>query len=65
MTTGRKTTFDERIEIVQYCIAHDHNYAETDNTTLKIISNITVTLSAAVFFVQLAQKLTEIAVALL
>ena len=29
MTTGRKTTFDERIEIVQYCIAHDHNYAET------------------------------------
>ena len=38
---------------------------KTDNTTLKIISNITVTLSAAVFFVQLAQKLTEIAVALL
>ena len=29
MTTGRKTTFDERLEIVQYCIAHDHNYAET------------------------------------
>lgn len=29
MTTGRKTTFEERIEIVQYCIAHDHNYAET------------------------------------
>ena len=29
MTKGRKTTFDERIEIVQYCIAHDHNYAET------------------------------------
>lgn len=29
MTQGRKTTFDERIEIVQYCIAHDHNYAET------------------------------------
>jgi transposase-like protein len=29
MTPGRKTTFDERVEIVQYCIAHDHNYAET------------------------------------
>lgn len=29
MTKGRKTTFNERIEIVQYCIAHDHNYAET------------------------------------
>lgn len=29
MTQGRKTTFDERIEIVQYCISHDHNYAET------------------------------------
>ena len=29
MTKGRKTTFDERVEIVQYCIAQDHNYAET------------------------------------
>ena len=29
MTQGRKTTFDERVEIVQYCITHDHNYAET------------------------------------
>lgn len=29
MTKGRKTTFNERIEIVQYCIAHAHNYAET------------------------------------
>ena len=29
MTTGRKTTFEERVEIVQYCIAHDRNYAET------------------------------------
>lgn len=29
MTKGRKTTFDERVDIVQYCIAHDHNYAET------------------------------------
>ena len=29
MTKGRKTTFDERMEIVQYCIAHEHNYAET------------------------------------
>lgn len=29
MTKGRKTTFDERLEIVQYCIAHDLNYVET------------------------------------
>lgn len=29
MTKGRKTTFEERIEIVQYCIAHNHNYVET------------------------------------
>ena len=29
MAKGRKTTFDERVEIVQYCIAHSHNYAET------------------------------------
>ena len=29
MTKGRKTTFEERVEIVQYCIAHDHNYTET------------------------------------
>ena len=28
-TKGRKTTFDERVEIVQYCITHDHNYTET------------------------------------
>ena len=29
MTKGRKATFDERVEIVQYCIAHDPNYAKT------------------------------------
>lgn len=29
MTKGRKTTFDERVEIVKYCISHNHNYAET------------------------------------
>ena len=29
MTRGRKTTFEERVEIVQYCIASNHNYAET------------------------------------
>lgn len=28
MTKGRKTTFEERVEIVQYCIAHDCNYAK-------------------------------------
>jgi hypothetical protein len=29
MDKGRKTTFEERVEIVQYCIAHNHNYAKT------------------------------------
>lgn len=29
MTKGRKTTFDERVEIVRYCLAHDHNYTRT------------------------------------
>ena len=29
MTKGRKTTFEERIEIASYCISHDHNYADT------------------------------------
>ena len=29
MTKGRKTTFEERVEIASYCIFHDHNYAET------------------------------------
>ena len=29
MTKGRKTTFDERAEIVKYCITHDRNYTET------------------------------------
>lgn len=35
MTKGRKTTFEERVEIASYCISLDHNYAETvysDNT---------------------------------
>jgi len=29
MTKGRKTTYDERIEIVKYCIEQQNNYAET------------------------------------
>lgn len=29
MTKGRKTTYEERIEIVEYCIAHRKNYTET------------------------------------
>lgn len=28
MTKGRKTTYDERIKIVQYCIEHENNYAK-------------------------------------
>lgn len=29
MTKGKKTTFEERVEIVQYCITHEHNYEKT------------------------------------
>ncbi|WP_270442006.1 transposase [Acidaminococcus provencensis] len=29
MTKGRKSTFDERVEIVQFCIANAHDYNET------------------------------------
>ncbi len=29
MIKGRKTTYEERIEIVRYCIEHHNNYAET------------------------------------
>ena len=29
MTNGRKTTYEERVEIVRYCIEHQKNYAET------------------------------------
>jgi len=29
MTKGRKTTFEERVVIVEYCIEHDHNYTQT------------------------------------
>lgn len=29
MTKGRKTSFEERIEIVQYCILNNYNYKET------------------------------------
>ena len=29
MTNGRKTTFEERVEIVKYCIEHQKNYAKT------------------------------------
>ena len=29
MTKGRKTTFEERVEIASYCISNDHNYAKT------------------------------------
>lgn len=29
MTKGRKTTFEERVIIVKYCIEHNHNYNQT------------------------------------
>lgn len=31
MTKGRKTTLDERIEIVKYCIEHDNDYVSTSS----------------------------------
>lgn len=49
MTKGRKTTFDERVEIVQYCITHDHNYAETSakyNVSYQQARNYTVKYEA-------------------
>ena len=33
MTKGRKTTFEERVEIVQYCIKHSHNYSCSRNSS--------------------------------
>lgn len=29
MTEGRATTYDEKVEIVKYCIEHQYNYTET------------------------------------
>ncbi|MDT2191773.1 helix-turn-helix domain-containing protein [Paenibacillus larvae] len=29
MTKGRTTTYDEEVEIVRFCIEHQHNYAQT------------------------------------
>lgn len=29
MTKGRKTTYEERVEIVKYCTEHEMNYAQT------------------------------------
>lgn len=29
MTKGRKTTYEERVDIVKYCIEHQNNYADT------------------------------------
>lgn len=34
MTKGRKTTYEERLGIVKYCIEHQNNYAETANKFL-------------------------------
>jgi len=31
MTKGRATTWQERIEIVHYCLAHQHDYQKTAN----------------------------------
>lgn len=43
MTKGRKTTFDERVEIVQYCISHNHNYAETSENIRYLTSRQGIT----------------------
>ena len=34
MTTGRATTYNERIEIVTYCLEHKNNYVETSEKFL-------------------------------
>ncbi|MCO7153689.1 hypothetical protein NIA73_10490 [Anaerobutyricum hallii] len=44
MTKGRKTTFEERVEIVQYCIKHSHNYSETAKNFTFLISRPEVIL---------------------
>lgn len=43
MTKGRKTTFDERVEIVQYCISHNHNYAGTSENIRYLTSRQGIT----------------------
>lgn len=45
MTKGRKTNFDERVEIASYCIEHNHNYnkaAEKYNVSYQQARNYTV-----------------------
>lgn len=45
MTKGRTTTFDERVEIASYCIAHNHNYTEASekfNVSYQQARNYTV-----------------------
>ena len=44
MTKGRKTTFEERVEIVQYCIKHSHNYSEQQKNFTFLISRPEVIL---------------------
>lgn len=40
MTKGRKTPFNERVEMVQYCIAHAHNYGSLSNVVEKYYRKI-------------------------
>ena len=42
MTNGRKTTFDERVEIVQYCISHGKDDGATIENIMFHISKYTV-----------------------
>lgn len=49
MTKGRKTTFEERLEIVQYCIANAHDYqgtAEKHHISYQQARNYTVKYEA-------------------
>lgn len=45
MTKGRKTIFDERVEIASYCISHDHNYAEAAEKFSVLINRPEIILS--------------------
>ena len=37
---GRKTTFEERVEIVQYCIKHSHNYSGNSKNFISYLQKL-------------------------
>ncbi|GEM_PF-4890869 len=61
MTNGRKTTYDERVEIVKYCIEHQNNYLNhswallffSNSTIVGLCFSSKLNYSWALFFPQL------------